>query len=269
MSAVDTLKRGDLDAALAELTGEVRSDPANPKKRIFLFQLLCLTGAWDRAKIQLDTVVEMDPESALMAKVYGGAIACEAERRKIFSGETTPTIFGDPLPWMAELCEALRLDAKGEHEAAATLRGRAFDAAPTSSGRIDDAPFAWIADADARLGPVVEAIINGRYFWLPFLRLERITLDEPTDLRDQVWMPVQFRFSNGGETVGLIPTRYAGSEAAKDPLVRLSRKTEWVESGEGGFEGRGQRLFATDIGEHPLMDVRRIELAPAADAGDG
>src|SRR5262249_29698112 len=187
MSAVDTLKRGDLDAALTELTGEVRGDPANPKKRIFLFQLLCLTGAWDRAKIQLDTVVEMDPESALMAKVYGGAIACEAERRKIFSGETTPTIFGDPLPWMAELCEALRLDAKGEHEAAATLRGRAFDAAPTSSGRIDDKTFAWIADADARLGPMVEAIINGRYFWLPFLRLERITLDDPTDLRDQVW----------------------------------------------------------------------------------
>lgn len=260
VDAVEKLRRGELDAALAALTEAVRRDPSNTKLRIFLFQLLCVTGAWERARTQLDVALGMDQEVMLMARVYGGAIACEEERRKAFAGEVAPTIFGDPQPWMAELYEAVRLDVKGEHAAAADLRGRAFEAAPATPGRIDEQPFEWIADADGRLGPLLEAIINGRYFWLPFMRIARIEIDAPSDLRDQVWMPVRFTLANGGETVGLIPTRYFGSEGSADPLIRLARKTDWVAVAEDAFAGQGQRLLATDAGEHPLMDVRSIAI---------
>jgi type VI secretion system protein ImpE len=237
-----------------------------------------VTGAWARAKTQLDVAVGMDPEAQLMGRVYGDALACEEERRKAFAGEAAPTIFGAPQPWMAELYEALRLDRRAEHEAAAALRDRALDAAPATSGRIDGQGFAWMADADSRLGPLLEVIINGRYFWMPFLRLSRINFEAPSDLRDQVWMPAQFTLSNGGETVGLIPTRYFGSEQSPDGLIRLARKTDWVEVAAETVEGRGQRLLATDLGDHPLMDIRVIELdhpeaasddAAAASAGDG
>jgi len=149
------------------------------------------------------------------------------------------------------------------------LRGRAFDAAPASPARIDGQEVAWIADADGRLGPMLEAIINGRYFWLPFMRLERILIETPSDLRDQVWMPAKFLLSNGGDTVGLIPTRYVGSERSPDPLIRLARKTEWIEVGPESFEGRGQRMLATDMADFPLMDIRTIEFEAAAERGDG
>jgi type VI secretion system protein ImpE len=273
MDAAELLRRNELDAALAKLLDQVRADPANGKFRVFLFQLCCVTGDWARAKTQLDVAVSLDDGALMMGRIYGDALACEAERRKVFAGEAAPTIFGDPQPWMAELYEALRLNCRGEHAAAGALRARAFDAAPATAGRIDGQDFAWIADADSRLGPMLEAIVNGRYFWLPFSHVARVVIEAPSDLRDQVWLPANFMFVNGGETVGLIPTRYVGSEENPDPLIRLARKTDWFEIAPDTFRGAGQRMLATDGGDFPLMDIRSIELshdaATAADGGDG
>ena len=269
MEAAELLRRNDLDAALAKLLDQVRSDPANEKLRVFLFQLCCVTGDWTRAKTQLDVAASLDDGALLMGRIYGDALACEAERRKVFAGEVAPTIFGNPEPWMAELFEALRLDCRNEHAAAATLRARAFDAAPATAGRIDGQDFAWIADADSRLGPMLEVIVNGRYFWLPFMRIARILMEAPSDLREQVWMPVKFVLANGGETVGLVPTRYPNSEQSPDPLIRLARKTEWIEIAAETFEGRGQRILTTDASEFPLMDIRSVELEHAAAIAQG
>lgn len=132
--------------------------------------------------------------------------------------------------------------------------------APATSGTVNGQAFAWMADADMRLGPVCEAVINGRYYWPPFRRLARVALEQPADLRDAVWMPAQFEFSNGGAGVGVIPTCYPGSEEHADPLIRLARKTDWAEVSEGVFNGSGQRVLATDQGDFPLMDVREIVL---------
>jgi type VI secretion system protein ImpE len=268
MDALELLRRNDAEGALAALLNQVRGNPADAKLRVFLFQLCCITGDWARAKTQLNVVTGMDDGALLMSRIYGDALTCAAERSKVFAGEAFPTIFGDPQPWMAELYEALRLDCRGEHAAAADLRDSALDAAPTSSGRIDGKDFSWIADADVRLGPMLEAIINGRYFWLPFIRIARITIEPPTDLRDQVWMPVKFVLVNGGETVGLIPTRYPGSERSADPLIRLARKTAWTEIAEGSQQGQGQRMLATDIDDFPLMDIRAIEIDEHEAAAD-
>ena len=75
-----------------------------------------------------------------------------------------------------------------------------------------------------------------------------------------------------GAAVGLIPTRYPGSEASDDAGVRLARKTEWLQPGGELYVGSGQRMLATDQGEYPLLEVREIELqsdatAPPADGG--
>lgn len=264
MDAAELLRQNNLDKALAQLLDQVRADPSNVKFRVFLFQLCCVTGDWNRAKTQLDVAVSLDDGALLMGRIYDGAIACEAERRKVFAGEAAPTIFGQPEPWMAELFEALRLDCRGDHAAASALRERAFEAAPATAGRIDGHDCSWIADADSRLGPMLEVIVNGRYSWLPFARISRLLIEAPSDLRDQVWMPAQFVLSNGGEIAGLIPTRYPGSEQSSNALIRLARQTDWVEIGAGTFHGLGQRTLATDAGDHPLMDVRLIELEPGA-----
>jgi type VI secretion system protein ImpE len=166
---------------------------------------------------------------------------------------------GQPEPWLALLLEALRLTATNEPTHANDLRQQAFDAAQTSSGSIDDVEFSWICDADSRIGPVLETIVNGHYYWTPFNRISAINISPPEDLRDLVWTPAQFVWTNGGDAFGFIPTRYPGSESSTDPAIRMARKTEWTEIGEGLFTGLGQRLLSTDVEDFALMDVREIK----------
>jgi type VI secretion system protein ImpE len=264
--AEQAVRDGDLDVALRDLQDQIRKHPEKSDLRVFLFQLLCVMGQWDRARAQLDVAAELDDGTLAMVQMYREALHCEVLRADVFAGKRSPVVFGEPEQWLALLIESLLVQGNSGREHAEALRQRAFDDAPASSGTIDGEAFEWIADADMRLGPVCEAIINGRYYWVPFARLARIDLDAPADLRDLVWMPAHFQFVNGGELVGVIPTRYPGSEKHDDAQVRLARKTVWTEAAPDVYWGQGQRILTTDVGEHPLMDVRTIVIGSAVDA---
>lgn len=258
MDAQQLIAEGKLDAALAALQDQVRKDASNAKYRIFLFQLLAVMGQWNRALTQLNVAAELDAAALPMAQTYREAIQCEALRADIFAGKRAPLVFGEPPSWLALLIEALRRDGEGQYQQAAEARARAFEDAPAGAGAINGEPFAWLADADQRLGPVLEAIVNGRYFWIPFQRISRIECDAPADLRDAVWTPARFTWANGATTVGLIPTRYPDTRAGADDALLLARRTEWAAQGPLCGYGLGQRLLATDAGEYALMDVRTI-----------
>jgi type VI secretion system protein ImpE len=251
--------QGKLADALAALQDLVRKDAANVKYRIFLFQLLSVMGQWKRALTQLNVAGELDASTLPMVQTYREAIQCEALRADIFSGARAPLVFGEPQAWLAILLEALKADASGDVEGGAAARARAFEAAPAGAGSIDGQRFEWIADADGRLGPVLETVVNGRYFWIPMLRIRRIEFDAPVDLRDAVWMPASFTWTNGAQTVGLVPTRYNDTVSSDDCDLLMARRTEWIEAGPRGPHGLGQRMLATDAGEFALMDVRLIE----------
>jgi type VI secretion system protein ImpE len=268
-SAEESVRSGDPAEALARLQAQVRARPEDPRLRVFLFQLLCVLGQWERALSQLKVAATLDAAAIPMAQTYGEAVRCEAIRRDVFAGKKSPMVFGQPEQWLALLIESLLVGAAGDAARAEGLRAAAFDDADASAGEINGKPFSWIADADSRLGPVLEAVINGRYYWVPFSRLAEITVEPPTDLRDVVWMPAQLRFENGGEAVALIPTRYPGSESAGDGMLALARKTVWEEISADAHRGLGQRLLATDGGDVPLMDVRTLVIHPAAAAASG
>jgi type VI secretion system protein ImpE len=261
--AEQAVRNGDPETALKTLQDQVRQNPSDAKLRVFLFQLLCVAGQWERALTQLNVASELDASTLAMAQMYREALQCERLRADVFAGKRSPVIFGEPPDWMALLIESLLVRGTERGGEADSLRARAFEAAPQTSGSINGEPFEWIADADMRLGPVCEAIINGRYYWVPFDRLLKVDLEAPTDLRDVVWMPAHFQFANGGEVVGLIPTRYTESEASSDAQVRLARKTVWREETPDVFVGVGQKVLATDAGEHAIMDVRTIVLGAA------
>src|SRR5262245_20349008 len=235
MQADEHLRRGDPQAALTQLQEIVRKDPSSSAWRIYLFQLLSINGAWDRAATQLGVLADMDGSTEAMVRTYREALLCEALRREIFFGDKTPVIFGEPPAWAAWLVQAAMLDRAGKAAEAESLRAKALEDAPAVSGNIDGKPFAWIADADTRLGPMLEAIVLGKYYWIPFSHIRGIVLEKPADLRDFVWTPAEFLWTNGGKAVGFVPTRYPGSESSDDGLIRLARKTEWTPVGETGF----------------------------------
>lgn len=261
MNARELLRDGNVSEALGALQAQIRSEPANSELRVFLFQLLCVTGEWQRALTQLAVVGEMDASTLGMAHVYRNAVHAESLRESVFAGKRTPLIFGEPAQWIALLLEAVKLTAAGELAKSQDLRSEAFESAPTSSGRIDGKPFEWIADADTRLGPMLEAILEGKYYWVPFATIAELHVEEPEDLRDSIWVPARFKWINGGDAVALLPVRYPGSERSDDVAIRLARKTEWVDQGDEVFFGLGQRMLTTDVDDFPLLEVRDVTFA--------
>src|SRR6266850_7702381 len=138
-----SLKAGDPAAALAHLQEQVRAQPSDAKLRIFLFQLLCVLGQWERALNQLNVASSLSPDAMAMAQTYDAAVRCEAVRSEVFEGKKSPMIFGQPEQWLALLIESLLVAGRGDRERSQQLRATAFEEAPTSRGDIDGRPFTW------------------------------------------------------------------------------------------------------------------------------
>ena len=313
--AEERLAAGDPQGALAALQERVRARPADAPARVFLFQLLCVLGEWSRAATQLDVVAELDADATLMTRTYRELLRCEALREAVFDGRRAPMVLGEPPAWLASLARALPLAAAGDGEAASRLAADAFERAAAIAGRFggmppgerevdEDAgvvrpaapdgdasdgaagevPFDWIGDADMRLGPVLEAMFDGKYCWVPFERLAGLVVESPSDLRDLVWAPAEFHWHGGAKSVGFVPTRYphagraggparaggagpAASEAAAACL--MARRSDWIDLGGEYFVGRGQRVFASSAGDRALLDCRTLRLDAPGDRGDG
>jgi type VI secretion system protein ImpE len=260
--AESSLKEGHPTVALKHLVEAVKAKPGDARLRVFMAQLLCVLGQWERAHTQLNVSADLMPSAIPMREMVGHALRCELLRAEVFAGKRAPMVFGHPDQWLAMLIESLLQAGQGQQELANDLAARAFEAAPAVPGAIDGERFEWIADADSRLGPVLEAFVNGKYYWIPFSRLTKVSLDVPKDLRDIVWAPAYLTFDNGGEVVAMIPSRYPGSQSSEDPLIQLSRKTEWTPLGGDRYAGLGQRVLTTSLGDHSLLNTLLIELEP-------
>src|SRR6202795_1485965 len=256
-TAEETFRQGDLAACLRLLQADVRRRPEDVRLRVFLVQVLMVLGEWERALNQLGVLKELDAAALPMGHSYGAAIQCERLRAAVFRGERSPLLFGEPEPWMAEMVQAVGLQAQGHGSEAAALRNGALEAAPATAGMLNGTPFEWLADADTRLGPLLEVLLNGNYYWVPMHRVREIRVEAPADIRDLVWLPAEFVWANGGEAVGFMSTRYPGSESSTDDAIRLARKTDWVDA--DGAIGLGQRRLASDEAEMPLLELRSIK----------
>ncbi|MEO7701857.1 MAG: type VI secretion system accessory protein TagJ [Opitutus sp.] len=245
-----------LSTARELLQNKLRAAASDVSLRLSLLQLFCVLGEWDRARIQLEVVESLGDENRSWINLLGPALMGEALRREVFAGRTTPLVLGEPTEWIAKLIQALR---PAEAAVQARLRGEAFEAAPVVSAHVNGEQVPWLADADSRLGPVLEAIMEGKYYWIPFDRLRRLSVAVPTDMRHLVWLPAQATWVSGGESALLIPTRYPGTEWATDDELRLARKTTWEELVMDQFRGLGQRMLTAGDRDFPLLDIRTIE----------
>jgi type VI secretion system protein ImpE len=261
MTPEQLFRDGRLEEALQELQALIRKSPSDPKLRIFLLQLMMINGAWDRAYNQLKVVGELSADAHLMAAIFRPLIELEAFRQQVFAGQRSPLVFGEPEPFIGKLVQALSC----EPAAAAELRASAFEEAPARSGRINGRPFEWLMDADPRMGPVLEVAMERKYYWMGLHHLKSVTAPAPSDLRDLIWLPAEFELLNGGRVSGFLYVRYPGSETAEDTGIRLARTTQWETQPGGADLGLGQRLFATDTDDFPLLELRQLEF----DADDG
>ena len=264
MDLSEALKGGHLTEALAAAKDAVRKAPSEARHRSVLFQLYCVQGNWEGARTQLKLVGEFDVEATIWTGVCEKLLACEAARQAVFAGQAAPTLFGEPPEWIGGTVEAFRLGLEGNWAAAALSQSRALEAAPATAATFNGQPVEWVADGDSRLGPLLEAFIDGKYYWIPFEHIREVNLRTRTHMMDTVWAPADFRWLNEGAASGYIPTRYPGSEKSADGQIQLGRKTEWQERAENFFCGLGHRTFVTDAAEFALAETQSIHLKPPA-----
>ncbi|MEX5402657.1 type VI secretion system accessory protein TagJ [Stenotrophomonas sp. WED208] len=257
--AVDLLRAGDLGGALQAQRERVRAAPTAAAERVFLFQLLAVLGQWQRAEAQLQAAVQLDASLSLLGSAGHALLCAEQVRAEVFAGTRLPPVLGTPQPWLAPLLQAVQLQQQGHIDAAIDLREQAFSQAPAVAGDCDGEPFEWIADADPRFGPCLEVITPSGYAWLPLDGLAELRIDPPEDLRDLVWAPAELHLRQGTALRAFLPVRYPGSEAGDDSGLQLARRSEWDEHGIGS----GQRMLATDSGDHPLLQIRQLRLQRA------
>lgn len=256
---------GRLSDAIAELNQALRSRPADGGLRTFLFELLCLDGALERAAKQLDVLSTQsgEPGVELAIQVYRSLLSAEERRRSVFHGDGLPKFIAPPEPHVdAYLLLLRRLESASADEAARLLE-EAEDSLPAVSGRRGAQPFASIRDADDRLAGVLEVFHEGEYLWVPFDQIVRLEVTPPRKLRELIW--AQAKLEVRGQPVGdvFIPALYVDSHLHSDGHVKAGRLTEWEARHDTIVVGKGQRMLLVDDEEIALLDLGVVDFASA------
>ncbi len=235
MNAQAQFQAGKLNEAVQALGAELRDNPTDAKRRTFLFELLCFAGDYTRAEKQLDVLASDGRAAEMGALLYRAALHAERIRQTIFDKQDYPLT---------------------EPESDAPL-----------SGTLNGKPFEFFSDCDPRLGARLEVFAAGDYLWIPLHHVASIELQAPTRLRDLLWTPAIVRTGPAfkGKELGevLLPTLSPLSWKHSDDQVRLGRATDWQDDGTGNVVPVGQKMFAVDDDEIPILEIRKVEFAAA------
>lgn len=252
-----------LDEMYEEARDRAKAMPDDLPARSALWQILAARGEIDRARRQLDFLPRLDGGWTMEAQACHALLDVEDERVAVLAGKQTPTCLGAPPEWFGELAAALQALGQSGSAAAAPLLAESWNSGEPRSGVLNGAPFEWIRDGDARLGPCLEVIIQGKYYWAPWDRIMQLRMKPPTEIRDRLWQPATLQVSAEGPIEVFIPTRYPGP---RDEAEMMSRHTVWEPIGDELFLGFGQKCLLTQDDAVGMLDVRELSFDNAAAA---
>jgi len=252
-----------LDALFDDAKRRVQSSPGDIKARSALWQIFAARGEFDRARTQLDALLAIDSSWTMEVQACQLLLQAEAQRLEVFSGRLAPTCLGEPPAWFASLVAGLQTLGDGSQNAqwpaAAALLARAQQDSPVRAGTLNGQPFEWLCDGDARLGPCLEVMVQGKYLWVPWNLVRRIESRPPTEIRDRLWLHALLELGEEGGVEVFLPARYPNPQ---DDAQRLSERTDWQTLAGESYLGLGQKTLMTDAGEHGLLDVRELVFNP-------
>jgi len=234
VNAQELFRAGQLNEAIEKLGVELRENPTDAQRRIFLFELLCFAGNYARAEKQLDVLAQKGADAAMGTLLYRSALHAEQTRQQMFLEGTYPT---GPAP-------------------------------RTVTGTLNGAPFQSFTDGDVRIGARLEIFAAGQYTWIPLEQIASVRIEAPKRLRDLLWAPARIRTSSDFRGIELgevmLPALAPLSWNHDDDDVRLGRRTEWQAVGADSQAPIGQKLFLVDDQEFPLLELRELDIVPAS-----
>ena len=239
----------------ADAQARARAAPVDLSARSTLWQIFALRGEFDRARTQLDMMMKLDASWAMEVQGCHALLDAEALRGGVFRGTEAPIFLGKAPEWFGSLVAALLPLAQGQLEAAARHLAAASEHAQTCTGTLNGEPFEWICDGDSRIGSCMEVIAQGRYVWVDFKSIRRLTAEPPEELRDLMWLSAKLEIDDSGALDVFLPARYPN--AATDEHM-LARQTDWEEIASNLFIGHGQKCLSTRSEMTGLLDLREL-----------
>lgn len=239
MNPQDLYRAGRLTDAIKALSAELRDNPTDARRRIFLFELLCFAGEYERADKQLEVLAQAGPQSELGVLLYRSALYAERQRQDLFERGEFP-------------------GAQSEEEDS-----------PIRGGTANGKSFSYFSDADPRTGVKLEIFAAGNYLLLPLEHVASIEIPPPKRLRDLIWTPAAVRTTPAfkGTELGevLLPVLAPFSWRHPDEAVRLGRMTVWEKPAGNEYQVPfGQKMWLVDDEEIPFLELRALEFNPAS-----
>jgi type VI secretion system protein ImpE len=259
MNASELFKAGRLQEAITTQVQEVKANPADQAKRLFLFELLAFAGDLDRARRQIEAVTYTEPELVAGVLAYKNLLDSEQARRRLFRDGVPPKFFGEASEHVHWRLEALNRLREGRPLEAGQCLEKAAEATPAVKGRLNDKPFTSLRDCDDVLAGVLEVMANGAYYWVPLEQVETLIVKAPKFPRDLLWAAGRLERADSGGNV-FLPALYPESHEHPDDQIKLGRSTDWKGAEGGPVQGVGARTFLVDDAAVGLLEWRQLEL---------
>lgn len=241
----------------ADAQTRARAAPADLTARSTLWQVFAVRGELDRARKQLDMMLRLDASWAMEVQGCHSLLDAEVLRGEVFAGRQPPTCLGQPPSWFGALISALPMLAQDRPDGAAALLSQALDEATPCAGVLNGTAFDWICDGDARLGPCIEIIAQGRYVWVEIAAVRSLVCQQPQELRDLIWLPAKLEIDDSGALDIFVPARYP-SPLSDDH--QMARSTDWTPLAGELFIGHGQKCFSTNNDLTGFLDLRELRI---------
>lgn len=254
-------KAGKLEEAVAAATDAVRKAPTDVGPRLLLCEMLLFQGRLDRVDTLLDAASTIDPSTAVGVAEFRQLLRAEIARRELMTEGRVPEFLGEPTASQRASLAAIVALRAGDLPAAVAAVAGAEAARPHPAGRMGDAAYDDLRDADDILCGSLEVLTTtGKYFWVPLERVVSLQPHPPLRARDLFWRRCTLVVADGPTGEVYLPAVYDTPPDA-DMACRLGRATDWIETTEGLVRGIGQKLLLVGEEGVPLLQLGALEAA--------
>jgi type VI secretion system protein ImpE len=262
MSASEHFRAGRIDEAIAEAQAAVRSRPNDEAARYLLAELLCFNGQLDKADKQLDALRDLDPKSMMTVSMFRQLIRSEQAREQFYQDGRLPEFIEKPSADLELHLKAAVLIREGNKAEAERLLAEAESQRVAVRGACDGEAFADFRDLDDLTSSFFEVYTaTGKYYWLPFDKIEEIEFRAPDRPRYLLWRSARLSLREGADLEVHLPALYPGSSRQDDVQCRLGRMTDWQggdPAAPGPMRGVGQRTFLVGEETRGIMQINSI-----------
>jgi type VI secretion system protein ImpE len=259
MSASDHFRAGRLNEAIAEAQAAVRSHPNDEGSRYLLAELLCFTGELEKADKQLDALRNLEPKSMMTVSMFRQLIRSEQARQQFYQDGRIPEFIDKPSANLELHLKASMLIREGNTAEAARVLAEAESQRTPVRGTCNERAFADFRDLDDLTSSFFEVYTaTGKYYWLPFEKVEEIEFRPPERSRHLLWRSARLAIRDAAEIEVHLPALYAGSAKTADDQARMGRTTDWLGGDGQPMRGVGQRTFLVGDDASGIMEITKI-----------